>query len=335
VRNGFLYAVKRWDALERAGHVLAWARTGVLQVSQNADEDKRMAQAIEALANPPEFARYVARDEARALAGCRVARGGWWFAAGGWIRPASVIAAQLAAAGASVTPHFGQSVQAIVRQGDDWQAVSEDGSVIATAPIVVLANSGDLTRLAGLSQPLGTVRGQVTYLPAASVAAPRSVVIGSGYVLPAVDGVVVTGSTYDRDECDAAPNLRGHEANLSRLSQLLPEALHAVEASTLDGAVGFRSVTPDRMPLVGAMPDVDAAIACKADLTGAHLADLPRHAGLYCAAGFASRGLVWAALAGEIIASMLEREPLPLEGDLADAIDPARFVLKQARRGRL
>jgi tRNA 5-methylaminomethyl-2-thiouridine biosynthesis bifunctional protein len=119
------------------------------------------------------------------------------------------------------------------------------------------------------------------------------------------------------------------------LSQLLPEALDAVEASTLDGAVGFRSVTPDRMPLVGAMPDVDAAIACKADLTGAHLADLPRRTGLYCAAGFASRGLVWAALAGEIIASMLESEPLPLESDLADAIDPGRFVLKQARRGRL
>jgi tRNA 5-methylaminomethyl-2-thiouridine biosynthesis bifunctional protein len=145
----------------------------------------------------------------------------------------------------------------------------------------------------------------------------------------------VTGSTYDRDDRDRAPNVRGHAANLSRLSQLLPDAVDAIDASALTGAVGFRSVTPDRMPLVGAMPDLDAAAADQANLRGAHLADLPRRTGLYCAAGFASRGLVWATLAGEIIGSLLEGEPLPLEADLADAIDPARFVLKQVRRGRL
>ena len=73
----------------------------------------------------------------------------------------------------------------------------------------------------------------------------------------------------------------------------------------------------------------------KAALHGAQLADLPRRAGLYCASGYASRGLVWAALAGEMLASLIEGEPLPLEGDLADALDPGRFVLKQARRGVL
>jgi len=43
---------------------------------------------------------------------------------------------------------------------------------------------------------------------------------------------------------------------------------------------------------------------------------------------------VWAALAGEMLASLIEDEPSPLEGDLADALDPGRFVLKQARRGK-
>ena len=89
------------------------------------------------------------------------------------------------------------------------------------------------------------------------------------------------------------------------------------------------------MPLVGAMPDVDASRAQTSALSGAHLADLPRAPGLYCASAYASRGLVWAALAGEMLASLIEGEPLPLEGDLADAFDPGRFVLKQARRGTL
>jgi tRNA 5-methylaminomethyl-2-thiouridine biosynthesis bifunctional protein len=83
------------------------------------------------------------------------------------------------------------------------------------------------------------------------------------------------------------------------------------------------------------MPDIDAARAQKAALCGAQLPDLPRSPGLYCASAYASRGLVWAALAGEMLASLIEGEPLPLEGDLADALDPGRFVLKQARRGTL
>jgi tRNA 5-methylaminomethyl-2-thiouridine biosynthesis bifunctional protein len=89
------------------------------------------------------------------------------------------------------------------------------------------------------------------------------------------------------------------------------------------------------MPLVGAMPDVDAAHAHKVALSGAQLADLPRSPGLYCASAYASRGLVWAALAGEMLASLIEGDPAPLERDLADAMDPARFLLKQARHNML
>jgi tRNA 5-methylaminomethyl-2-thiouridine biosynthesis bifunctional protein len=36
-----------------------------------------------------------------------------------------------------------------------------------------------------------------------------------------------------------------------------------------------------------------------------------------------------------MLASLIEGEPAPLERDLADALDPARFVLKQARHGKL
>jgi len=49
----------------------------------------------------------------------------------------------------------------------------------------------------------------------------------------------------------------------------------------------------------------------------------------------ASRGLTWAALAGDTLASLIEGEPPPLEADLLDAIDPARFLLQRVRRGRL
>ena len=36
-----------------------------------------------------------------------------------------------------------------------------------------------------------------------------------------------------------------------------------------------------------------------------------------------------------MLASLLEGEPLPLEAMLADAIDPGRFMLRQARQAGL
>jgi tRNA 5-methylaminomethyl-2-thiouridine biosynthesis bifunctional protein len=340
-RNGFLYAVTRWLALEQAGRTLGWARCGVLQLGGDAQGEQRMTEAIAASDLPPGYAQYVERGAAETLAQCRLRSGGWWFSGAGWMRPLDLIAAQLAAAGAyttggsALTLHFGAAVHAIARSGGEWQALAADGSAIATAPVLVLANSNDTARLASIGQALKSIRGQITYLPAELLTVPQVVLTGKGYVLPASGGMVVTGSTYDSDNDDPEPQVQSHEANLLRLAQLLPQARLALDASKLAGAVGFRCVAPDRMPLVGALPDVDAARAQKTALSGAQLTGLPRCPGLYCASAYASRGLVWAALAGELLASQIEGEPLPLEADLADALDPGRFVLKQARRGQL
>jgi tRNA 5-methylaminomethyl-2-thiouridine biosynthesis bifunctional protein len=113
---------------------------------------------------------------------------------------------------------------------------------------------------------------------------------------------------------------------------LLPGSAARLDPARLAGTVGFRCVTPDRLPLIGSVPDAGPASAMSASRSGRWARELPRLNGLYGAFGYASRGLTWAALGGELIASLLEGEPLPLEGDLVDAIDPARFARRRARR---
>jgi tRNA 5-methylaminomethyl-2-thiouridine biosynthesis bifunctional protein len=39
-------------------------------------------------------------------------------------------------------------------------------------------------------------------------------------------------------------------------------------------------------------------------------------------------------MAAELLASRLAGGPLPVETDLVDALDPARFLLRRLRRGR-
>ncbi|HRM70752.1 MAG TPA: bifunctional tRNA (5-methylaminomethyl-2-thiouridine)(34)-methyltransferase MnmD/FAD-dependent 5-carboxymethylaminomethyl-2-thiouridine(34) oxidoreductase MnmC, partial [Thauera phenylacetica] len=60
------------------------------------------------------------------------------------------------------------------------------------------------------------------------------------------------------------------------------------------------------------------------------LDELARQPGLYALSGYGARGLVWSALAAELLASALEGDPAPLECDLLEAVDPARFVLHPA-----
>jgi tRNA 5-methylaminomethyl-2-thiouridine biosynthesis bifunctional protein len=171
--------------------------------------------------------------------------------------------------------------------------------------------------------PIASVRGQASYLPATALPAPRAVVIGHGYVLPSVEGRIVVGSSYDVGSDDPAPDVASHAGNLARLRALAPALDLDVDAATLDGGVGFRAVVGDRMPLVGALPDLSS------EARGDRVATRP---GLYAIGAFGSRGLTFAALAGAILAASIDGGPLPVEGDLAAAIDPCRFVRRARRR---
>ena len=325
-RAGVLYALDRWRALEAAGHGLTWGHCGVLQVAKDARDEARMAAAVRALGFPAGYADFLPRGAAAACTGVDVSAGGWWFPESGWMQPGALVNAQLAAAdsGSRLVRHFGRAVHALARGGDCWEARAEDGATIASAPVVVLANSHDAARLVPLGAPLRRVRGQLTVLPAGSLPRLGAALAGLGHLVPTGNGAAVAGATYDFEDEDAEPSEEGHAGNLARLERLLPGSAAHLDPARLAGAVGFRCVAPDRLPLIGAMPDIQAA---RPDARA-----IPRLHGLYGALGYASRGLTWAALGGELIASAIEGEPLPLESDLADAVDPARFALRHARR---
>ncbi len=341
-RAGFLYSlVHRRQVNDGAmtgmeGHR---APCGAIQVADDASHEARMADALGALAYPAQYAQCSSREDASARAGRAVASGGWWIPMADWARPRVVVAASIAAAARSKSsttqPMFRREVAALRHIGDRWSAFDASGTEIDSAPVVVLANACDAMRLVDMAPlALQRVRGQLTILPAPSTA-PRIVVCGRGYVLPEIDGDVVTGASYDPAGVSMQADDVSHAGNLRRAERLLPGITAQIEASSLRGEVGVRCVAPDRMPMVGAVVDMDRAQDIADTLTGAHAADMPRLPGLFCAIAFASRGLSWTALAAECLASQIEGEPLPLEGVLVDAIDPGRFAVKHARRGTL
>jgi tRNA 5-methylaminomethyl-2-thiouridine biosynthesis bifunctional protein len=284
-RAGFLHALNRWKALEN----LRWDRCGLLQLAR--DERESASQQRSVVGLPPEYAQIATREEASAHAGVPVAAGGIWFPEAGWIDPRSLVTAQLEACGAQLKRKFGKELKELP---DDR--------------IVILANSFDAPKLHAVPHlRLRRVRGQLTYVPADQFEPPRVVVVRGGMVLPPVDGACVVGASFDIDDDDPAPRAESHAGNLERLARIVP---FATEPKNLQGRVAFRSVTPDRLPVVGQLAE-----------------------NVYGAFAYGSRGLVWAALAAELLACELEGEPLPLEGKLVDALHPARFTRRAGSSG--
>ncbi|SAL63553.1 bifunctional tRNA (5-methylaminomethyl-2-thiouridine)(34)-methyltransferase MnmD/FAD-dependent 5-carboxymethylaminomethyl-2-thiouridine(34) oxidoreductase MnmC [Caballeronia humi] len=332
-RAGFLYALRHWMALEDAGHDLQRTRDGLLQIADTPADAIAIADAIARFGLPPSYAVAATRSDASRIAGVDVARGGWFFARGGAISPAAVCAAQCAAAGRALTRIFSTQIDRIEHDGRAWRTLDATGAVVARAPVVVLANAHDAMRLAHLhGQPTRGVRGQLTVLDPSPLAGLRVPVIGDGYAVPLAPQRTLTGATYDIDSTDGEVRSAGHRENLERLARMLPSS--NVELNQhVEGRVAFRCVTSDRMPMIGQLADESIARAEAARLLGAWPLDLPRAAGLYGAFAFGSRGLVWSMLGAELVASQIEGEPWPIERELAEALDPARFLLRALRHG--
>lgn len=326
-RAAYLYALRYWQGLGGIGRAIEGAACGVLQLARD-PRHAGVQRAIAAEAGyPREFAQWLESDAAERLSGVPAPDGGWLFPQGGWARPASVCEAMLAACGDRLETRFGAGSVTLERAGDEWRVIDRHGKVAAQAPNVVLASGAGAVRFPEASQlPLTAVRGQVSHLAAGALPQLPLVLCREAYLTPAAHGVCCAGATY---AIDPGRELRqaDHDDNLAKLRSLLSDPA-AAQGAPLQGRVGFRCVAPDRLPLVGRLPDFAAAG------TTERLRDVPRHPGLYGLLGYASRGLTWAPLAAELLASSLEGEPLPLESALVDALDPARFVLRARRSSR-
>ncbi|MGC7405433.1 bifunctional tRNA (5-methylaminomethyl-2-thiouridine)(34)-methyltransferase MnmD/FAD-dependent 5-carboxymethylaminomethyl-2-thiouridine(34) oxidoreductase MnmC [Pandoraea pneumonica] len=349
-RAGFLYALSQWRTLPGG---LPGRADGLLQVATNDDEARSLAQLVTAQGYPEEYVKWVDAAQASALAGETLAFGGLWFPEGGWLAPAMLCRAELVAAGPSLDARYGVCVERLEQRDGRWVALDESGRMLADASVAIVTAADESQRLLGPYLPpefipVQRVRGQLTFLPPDSLPELRIPVCGEGYVAPSPLGGAgpITGATYGFDDPATDVRVGDHQANLRRLAALLPAHARlfgdeegglgsASAAAELGGRTAFRALVTDRMPMAGQLPDM-AAIASSAPerrrLAGGHLRDLPRLPGLYASFAFGSRGLVFAALCAELVASQIEGEPWPIGSDLADAIDPARFLLQALRR---
>lgn len=333
-RASFLQLLREMRRLNCRLPLVRWEQCGVIQLAADDAQDLAFADLLKTHQYPAGYVRHINAKEVASISGSpSAARGALLFPSAGWVNPPSLCEARLAEDGVRV--RFGERVCELVQKGNDWQLFGDGANLIAEATVVVLANGFEATSL-DQAQHLHfkTVRGQVTHLRENEVKNLGVVICGDGYLTPSFDGLCSLGATYDFGVKEHSVLEEFTFQNLSRFPKLMLGApvpgLHAV----LGGRVGFRSLTADRMPMIGQLADA-RLIGKQSDNRSSHwerLSDIPRLPGLFTCLGMGSRGVVWSGMAGEILASLIEGEPSPIEGDLFDAIDPARAILREARR---
>lgn len=302
-RAALAYALRHLAALADEGHGAAWGASGVLQLARDAAQGARFEQVAAVHGFPPEFARHVDAREAARIAGRAVRGRGWWMPAAGWVVPETLCSANLARHGERIERRFSKEALRLARGKGAWRVEGAGGVLIAEAPLAILANAAaPRVLLPGIELPLEAVRGQVSCLPEAPGRALAVPVCGDGMVVPLPRGGFCIGATMQTDDPDASVRIADHAENLARAESLLPGFALGADAAKLSGHAAFRSATPDRLPLVGALAD-----------------------GLHVLLGLGARGLVWAPLAAELLAAQLEHEPLPLERELVSAVEARRF----------
>ncbi|HSW05794.1 FAD-dependent 5-carboxymethylaminomethyl-2-thiouridine(34) oxidoreductase MnmC [Aquabacterium sp.] len=284
-----------------------------------------MQSLLDAQALPPDWVQALSADTASAQAGLPWRGPAWFYPGGGWVAPAALVRQWLHAE--RIRLRANRPVAHLQRGDAAWLLLDAAGRTITDADAVVLANGADAMRLLGQPPwPWQALRGQVSLL-AGDVPRLPLPLADKGYALQLPDGRVLCGATSQADDDGAESRDADHAANLATLQRLTgwSAANHAI---TLEGRVGWRMQTADRLPLLGPVPLPGGAAPTRADQPRF----IERLPGLYVASGFGSRGITHAALAGEVLAAWITGAPMPVPASLLDAVDPARFAARSAAR---
>ncbi|MBL8645553.1 MAG: bifunctional tRNA (5-methylaminomethyl-2-thiouridine)(34)-methyltransferase MnmD/FAD-dependent 5-carboxymethylaminomethyl-2-thiouridine(34) oxidoreductase MnmC [Rhodospirillaceae bacterium] len=331
------FALDQLEEMADAGVNISRDRCGVLQLA-GSDADAERLKAIAALGAVPEpYLFHVGASEASDIAGCALSSSALYFPHGGWLNP-RLLCAGLARQSAFIG---NTTVSGLKRNHGQWDVLDAASNVMTSADVVIFANALSAAQAPELSWlPLSGRRGQISFLPPSPASARLHCVLGyGGYITPAHRGQHCLGATFDWTEdalADQAVAPEDHVRNYEDLAEALPHLAQGLSPDAALGRAAVRCTTPDHLPVAGAVPDQAAYLHAFAELRHGHpWARYERASyqpGLYVLAGLGARGLVAAPLAAEILACQITGEPPPVERDVALALHPGRFLIRDLKR---
>lgn len=333
----FGFARNRLLALAKH-HPVAFSLCGVTQLGYDDKSAAKLAKMSQG-PFPPELMHPLSAAEVEQVVGLPCDADGVSYPLGGWLCPADLTRAAIREAQASgrLEVVFNATVTRIAEEADGWHLESRDGRQWHAPNLVVAAGHQLPTLLPFAELPLYPVRGQVSHVPTtAGLSQLKSVLCYDGYLTPAHNGAHCIGASYGRNQTDLAYRTDEQEQNRARLQACVPQQRWPaeVDVSSAQARIGVRCASRDHLPVAGPVARLAALADHDVNASADQQSALPLHAGLYVLGALGSRGLCSAPLCGELVASEICGDPLPLASDLLEALHPARYWVRRLRRGK-
>ena len=221
-----------------------------------------------------------------------------------------------------------------------WQCL-EESKIIDEAEVLIVANGVNLNNLDGLMDfPVEKVRGQVVSLSANTLSKKMISSLNTDiYLTPSINNHHYLGATFTRENDSADIDADDTKLLFTKLADSVTSDVTKnmfSESDYVDAWVGFRALSKDRVPIVGAVPDASFynteyddichGNGIKSYLPAQHLR------GLYMTCAHGSRGFTSSFLSAEIVASQIQGEPVPSVKAVIDYLSPSRFIVNELKR---
>lgn len=300
---------------------------GQIQLAYDAREQSRQNALV---AQYPTLFQALNAQSASDISGIPLKNGGLFLAQAGWVKPKALCNALTCMPNITIVPNA--LVLDIEKNDVFWRVKYQDKTLQADA--LVLCHANQVAQFRHCASVESTpVRGQVNFFAPTPISRQiKTIICGTQYLSPAVDGMHSIGATYAPNDLNPALSEADSLASLAALQSISPEIVHEIQSGYMpqflaQGRVAWRSQTQDYLPLAGQLID-EQLLRAKPPRYNAKPADLPWLNGLYINAGHGSKGMITAPICGELIANMLSATQLNMDENLASKLNPSRFLLK-------
>lgn len=345
-QQAFWRAKDFYQQIINAGFNFPHQWCGLLEVSYKEALVKRQNKFSELNIWPKALIHSVDDKQTSTIANIPLQYGGLFMPNAGWLAPQLAVQQIIKAAKATNRLKIKTNirVESIQENTQDeqtrWTLTTNKGNF--TASTLVICGGGEAIDLPFIKQlPFSVVRGQVTSMKTNAVIDKLATVIcHKGYLTPrtraAENGDIhCIGATFEKGNTSTEASSEEDEYNLNMLAQCLPELANKINWTKTDiqrSRARLRCMTPDHMPMVGAMPNIQAHINnyphLAKDKNWRYTQPAPVLDNLYIMMGFGARGLCSAPLAADILTADLCGTPYPVDDSMLFNLSPNRFVIR-------
>ncbi|MGF1758914.1 bifunctional tRNA (5-methylaminomethyl-2-thiouridine)(34)-methyltransferase MnmD/FAD-dependent 5-carboxymethylaminomethyl-2-thiouridine(34) oxidoreductase MnmC [Photobacterium sagamiensis] len=315
---------------------------GVTQLAWDENAAKKLDKMLTGTF-PPELVHALNTEQTEQKTGVKSGHCSVHYPQGGWLCPQELTRALITQAQKTglLTVKVETDICRLESIEDKWQLTDTSGKT-TRHDTVIIANGHRFSEFEQAKAiPAYSVRGQVSHIPTNSTLSElKTVLCYDGYLTPANKATQThcIGASYRRNSVDLAFSEEEHADNKQRLVNCLPNVgwPNEVDISGNQSRAGVRCASRDHLPFVGDVCRYQALIEQYADLRDQQdtAETVPVYKNLYSIVGLGSRGLSSAPLLGELLASQICGDPLPLPHTVLDALHPGRMWVRRLVRGK-